>query len=446
MIKAKTTSVAFRVLLVALLFVTTPSSAWAKRAPVVGYAAPESVGMNGAYLAQMIDSIVNHSIEERCFPGCQVLVARRGKIVFNKSYGYHTYDCERRVENHHLYDMASCTKVLASTLCMMRLVEQGKIDLDKPFSDYFDELKGTDKEAMTLREMMTHQSGLRSISFQRAFWDENRELRSDMFSRVPSEDFPYQFHDSLWVCKDTHKRLYDRIVELKNGAKKLRYTCTSFHFYPDAIKRITGCYFEEFLCKEFYEPLGVKNALFNPRKTHSLDEIVPTEIDNYYRKGLVHGFVHDEAAASLGGVSGNAGLFANAESLVPILQMLLNGGEYNGVRYFKRKTIREWTSVQYPKNNNHRGIGFDKRRFSDDRTRKKPDLKRYYYAPSASKKSFGHSGFTGTMIWVDPKKDLIFIFLSNRVHPSRDNKAFSEQNPRAKCHEAAYEAQRRKRK
>ena len=444
MITSKTPLVALGALLFALFSVLMPSMVWAKRYPALGYATPESVGMDGAYLSRTIDSIANHSIAERCFPGCQVLVARRGKIVFNKSYGYHTYDCERKVENHHLYDMASCTKVLASTLCMMRLVEQGKVDLDKPFSEYFEELKGTDKEMITLREMMTHQSGLRSISFQRAFWDANRELRSDMFSRVPSEVFPYQFHDSLWVCKDTHKLMYDRIAELKNGTKKLRYTCTSFHFYPAVVERITGCYFEDFLRKEFYEPLGVKSALFNPRKTRSLDEIVPTEIDNYYRKGLVHGFVHDEAAASLGGVSGNAGLFANAESLAPILQMLLNGGEYDGVKYFKRKTVREWTSVQYPRDNNYRGIGFDKRRFSDDRTRKKPDSKRFYYAPSASKKSFGHSGFTGTMIWADPKKDLIFIFLSNRVYPTRDNKAFSEQNPRAKCHEAAYEAQRRK--
>lgn len=439
----KTTSAMLCIALIAIFTISTPIETSAKRHPALDYAAPEKVGMDGEYLNRTIDSIVNHSIAEHCFPGCQVLVARHGKIVFSKSYGNHTYDCEHKVENHHLYDMASCTKVLASTLCMMRLVEQGKIDLDAPFSEYFEELKGTDKEAMTLREMMTHQSGLRSIVFSKAFWDEKRELRSDMFSDSPSEDFPYQFYDSIWVCKQTHQMMYDRILELENGDKKLRYVCTAFHLYPAVVERITGSHFEQFLRNEFYEPLGVKNALFNPRQSRPLEEIVPTEIDRYYRKGLVHGFVHDEAAASLGGISGNAGLFADCESLVPILQMLLNGGEYDGVRYFKRKTIREWTASQYPKSGNYRGIGFDKRRFSDDRTRKSSDVKGYYYAPSVSKRGFGHSGFTGTMIWADPRRDLIFIFLSNRVHPSRDNKAFSEQNPRAKCHEAAYEAIRR---
>ena len=160
MITTKTPLVTLGAALLALFSVLMPSTVWAKRHPALEYAAPESIGMDGAYLSRTIDSIANHSIAERCFPGCQVLVARRGKIVFNKSYGYHTYDCERKVENHHLYDMASCTKVLASTLCMMRLVEQGKIELDRPFSEYFEELKGTDKEMLTLREMMTHQSGL----------------------------------------------------------------------------------------------------------------------------------------------------------------------------------------------------------------------------------------------------------------------------------------------
>jgi CubicO group peptidase (beta-lactamase class C family) len=206
---------------------------------------------------------------------------------------------------------------------------------------------------------------------------------------------------------------------------------------------LTGRSFEKYLHEEFYQPLGIDNALFNPRKRYSPLEIVPTEEDRYFGMGVVHGYVHDEMAALLGGVSGNAGLFANAESLAPILQMLLNKGEYNGRRYFKRKTVREWTSCQFAENDNHRGIGFDKRRLNDTIPLEARTQKSLYYAPSASQESFGHSGFTGTMVWVDPKEDLIFIFLSNRVHPSRDEKSFFELNPRAKCHEAAYEAIRR---
>ena len=430
------------IIFAATLLITLSASARKGEASLT-HATPESVGMNGEYLTRTIDSIATHSIAERCFPGCQILVARKGKIVFSKSYGHHTYEQAQAVENHHLYDMASCTKVLASTIALMRLVEQGQLSLDKPLSLYFEEFRGTDKEQSTLRELLAHQSGIRNLSFGRMFFEKGRTLRSDMFSRCSSEAFPYRVCDSLYACKDTHAMMFRQIVELPLSTKKLRYACTSFHCYPTLIERITGRNYEEFLYGEFYRPLGIERATYNPLHRFSREEIVPTEVDNFFRKGLVHGFVHDEAAASLGGVSGNAGLFANAESLAPILQMLLNGGLYNGKRYLKQKSIRKWTSCQYPRNNNYRGLGFDRRRFSDKRRTAKLDNRPYYYAPSVSKRSYGHSGFTGTMIWADPKEELIFIFLTNRIHPSRDNKAFSEQNPRAKCHEAAYEAIRR---
>ena len=430
------------IILVATLFITLSAVARKGEAPL-SRATPESVRMDDDYLVRTIDSIANHSIAERCFPGCQILVARNGKIVFSKSYGHHTYEQLQPVENHHLYDMASCTKVLSATISLMRLVEQGQLSLDKPLADYFEELRGTDKEQCTLRELLAHQSGLRNLSFGRMFFDDGCTLRADMFRHSPSEEFPYRVCDSLYACRDTHAMMFRQIADLKLGSKKLRYACTSFHCYPTLIERITGRGYEEFLYEEFYRPLGCDRALYNPLNCFSREEIVPTEVDNIFRKVLVHGYVHDEAAASLGGVSGNAGLFANAESLAPILQMLLDGGRYNGKRYLKRKTIREWTSCQYPRNDNYRGLGFDRRRFSDKRSNAKLDNRPYYYAASASKRSYGHSGFTGTMVWADPKEELIFILLSNRVYPSRDNKAFSEQNPRAKCHEAAYEAIRR---
>lgn len=402
------------------------------------YATPESVGMNGDYLRSTIDSIANAAIEARCFPGCQVLVARHGKIVHHKSYGFHTYDCVQPVENAHIYDLASCTKILTATLCLMKLEEEKKIDLDKPYSHYFEELRGSNKEDVTLREFLTHQGGLINIGARSMLYNKQKKLNPDMFSTTQSDEFPYTYSKGIYVCKDTHKIMFERIAAQKNGKKKYRYSCLMFHTYPTLIERITGVKYEDFLRKEFYEPLGCKDATYNPLNRYPLSDIVPTAKWSNYRKDI-HGTVHDFAAAALGGVSGNAGLFANSESLAPILQMLLDDGVYNGKRYLKRKTIKEWTSYQFPKNGNHRGIGFDKRLLNDNLPLEKRTTKPYYYAPSVSKKSFGHSGYTGTMVWVDPKEDLIFIFLSNRVHPSTKNPYFKI-NPRSKCHEAAYEA------
>ena len=404
------------------------------------YATPESVGMNGLYLHNTIDTIISRAIAERCFPGCQVLVARRGKIVHHKSYGYHTYDCKQRVKNNDLYDIASCTKVMASTLCLMRLVEEGRLSLDEPLSKWFAEFRGTNKEECTLREILAHQAGIRNIYFWPIFFNKKRELNPELFSDKQSASFPYKFCDSIFVCKDTHAKMYQRIGELKQREKTFHYTCTPFHCVPAIVERITGRKYEDYLYEEFYKPLGAKDAIYNPTLKYPLDKIVPTEETRLGRKILAHGYVHDEAAALLGGVSGNAGVFASAESLAPILQMLLNKGSYGGKKYFKRKTIKEWTQCQYPENGNHRALGFDRRRFEDRIIFTK---RGYYYAPSASDSGFGHSGYTGTMVWVDPKEELIFVFLCNRVHPTRKNESFSRLNPRARCHEAAYEAIRR---
>ena len=434
-----------RILLsICIALLSVPAIVSAKRTDALTYASPESVKMNGEYLNRTIDSIANSAIENKCFPGCQILVARKGKIVFHKSYGHHTYECEQKVENHHLYDMASCTKVMAATICLMRLVEQGKLDLDKPYSTYFEELRGSNKEDVTLREFLTHQGGLTNIGAAKMLYDKDRQLNPEMFSREKSEEFPYTYCDSIYVCKNTRDIMFRRIAAQKNRTKKFHYSCLMFHTYPTLIERITGRKYEDYLYEEFYKPLGAKDATYNPRDKYPLSQIVPTSRNSNRRK-VIHGYVHDYAAASLGGVSGNAGLFANTASLAPILQMWCNGGEYDGVRYFKRKTVKEWTTCQFPKNGNHRGIGFDKRRLNDNLPMKKRTTKPYYYAPSVSEKSFGHSGYTGTMVWVDPKEDLVFVFLSNRVHPNTKNPYF-EINPRSKCHEAAYEAIRRYKK
>ena len=417
----------------------------ARKTPVLTYGTPESVGMNGEYLARTIDSIANASIEAGCFPGCQILVARKGKIVHHKSYGYHTTDKLRAVENDHLYDMASCTKVMAATISLMHLADQKKLDLDKPISTYLKEFKGSNKADLTLREILTHQSGLRNESYTRLYVTKDKQLNPKWFSTTQSEEFPNYYGNGYYSHKDSRQRIFNRVVKQKVGEKKFHYSCYNFHLTAFLVERITGRNYEEYLYAEFYKPLGAKDAMYNPTRKYSLEQIVPTEIKNRYRQ-LIHGVVHDEIAAYMGGVSGNAGLFANSASLAPILQMLLNGGVYDGKRYFKRKTIKEWTSCQYPENGNHRAVGFDRRRLNDNLPLAERTTKPYYYAPSASEQSFGHSGFTGTMVWADPKEDLLFIFLSNRVYPTRKNKIYFKLNPRTKCHEAAYEAIKRYKK
>lgn len=434
----------FLLLALALCSVTIIQAA--PKSKALSYGKAESVGMNGEYLTHTIDSIANASIEAGCFPGCQILVARKGVIVHHKSYGYHTNEKLRAVENHHLYDMASCTKVMAATICLMRLVEQKKLDLDKPISNYLEEFKGSNKADLTLREILTHQSGLYNERFARLALGKDKQLSPTLFSDTQNEEYPFLFCDGIYVRKDTRQMILNRIVKLKPRAKKFHYSCYNFHLTEFLVERITGRNYEEYLYEEFYKPLGAKDAMYNPTRKYSLEQIVPTEIDKRYRKKLTHGFVHDETAALMGGVSGNAGLFANTESLAPILQMWLNGGVYNGKRYFKRKTIKEWTSCQYPENGNHRAIGFDRRRLNDNLPLAERTTKPYYYAPSTSEKSYGHSGFTGTMVWADPKEDLVFVFLSNRVHPTRKNNVYFKINPRSKCHEAAYEAIRQYKK
>ena len=427
------------------LTIATVFSVSARKTPVLTYGTPESVGMNGEYLARTIDSIANASIEAGCFPGCQILVARKGKIVHHKSYGYHTTDKLRAVENDHLYDMASCTKVMAATISLMHLADQKKLDLDKPISNYLVEFKGSNKEDLTLREILTHQSGLRNESFVKMFLNKNKQLHPTLFSKTKSEKFPYQCGDSLYSSKNIYKYVLNRIVKQKVFAKEFKYSCFNWHLANILVERVTGRNYEEYLYEEFYKPLGVKDAMYNPRRKYDLSVIVPTIFDKKFQRGAIHGYVHDTAAGMLGGVSGNAGLFANTESLAPILQMWLNGGEYNGVRYFKRKTVREWTSAPYAKTGNHRGIGFDKRRLNDNLPLAERTTKPYYYAPSASASSYGHSGHTGTMVWADPKEDLLFIFLSNRV-AAKNRNIYFKLNPRTKCHEAAYEAIRRYKK
>ena len=414
----------------ALIFsLTSAYKADAHKSDTLRYAPAEAAGLDGEYLSSTIDSLIQIATENYAFPGCQILVARKGVIVHHKSYGHHTYRRYRPVENDHIFDLASCSKVMGATIALMKLVEDGKLSLDEPLSKVFPYFKGSNKEDITLREFLAHQGGLQpSVGVWNIIF-ENGKIREDLFSYTQSEEYPVEVYRNMWGRKDLREIVYKAVADTKLREKKYRYSCMSFLCYPYVVESLTGMGYEDFLREEFYIPLGADAIMLNPTHRYPREKILPTEVDETFRNAMVHGYVHDESAALLGGISGNAGVFANAESMAKIMQMLLNGGTYGGKRYLKKKTIQEWTSCQYPENDNRRGLGFDR-----------PVLDENYPCKSASLDSWGHTGFTGTMFWADPEEDLIFVFLTNRVYPDRGIDALGRLGTRGKCHEAVYEA------
>lgn len=396
------------------------------------YTLPESVGLDGEHLLK-IDSIVNRSIEEKVFPGCQVLVAREGSVVYNKSFGFHTYDSLRLVDNSNLYDLASLTKVSGALPGLMKLYEEGKFDLDTTLSAYLPYFKRGNKKNLTFREILAHQAGLKSwIPYWKTTIRKNGKYRRKTLSNSKSVNYPYELTEGLYLHKDYKNKIYKQIKKSKLGEKRYLYSGLTFYLFPDIIEAITGENYANYIYDNFYKPLGATTLSYNPLEKFDLDHIVPTEYDSLFRKTQIHGKVHDEGAAMMKGISSNAGLFSNANDLAKLFQMYCNYGSYGGRKYLKEETVKEFSRIQYPENENRRGLGFDRPLpvpHSNGNT-----------AKSVSQISFGHSGFTGTFAWVDPEYKLVYIFLSNRVYPTRANNKLSEQNVRTNVQEVIYKA------
>jgi CubicO group peptidase (beta-lactamase class C family) len=360
--------------------------------------------MDSAVLFRAIDSIVARAIETGAFPGCQLFVARNGKVVIDRSYGYHDYSRAVPVENDHLYDLASVTKMAASTLALARLAEQHKISLDDPLAKFYPLLRGTDKARITFREVLAHQGGFPS-----------GVARPWLLTR-----------DSLLLA----------VRDARLRSRTYRYSDLPFLLVPEIVRTVDGRDFETFLDDEFYRPLGV-GLTFNPlEKGIPLEKIVPTEVDSTWRMRTVHGTVHDESAAVMGGVSGNAGLFGTARDVATVMQMLLDEGEYGGVRFLRRATVERFTERQYSSGDNRRGLGFDRPMPGNDTLA----FEEAYPAPAASQRSFGHTGFTGAIAWADPECGVVYVLLCNRVTPSRENPAFIESRVRYSLQQAVYDA------
>lgn len=395
---------------------------------------PESQDLNAAVFAQ-VDSIVQDGMDKGAYPGCQVLVVKNGNIVFEKAYGKPIYKGDRKVNLNDVYDLASITKVASTTLSLMRLYDEGKFDPDKRLGEYLPELIPDTSAYFNLkpREMLAHQAGLRSwIPF---YWKmlKDGKRKEKLFSDTQNKVDDVEIADHVFIPKVYQDSIMPWILKTPLRTKRnYKYSDLGYYFLNLLIEKQSGMPQEEYVQKVFYRPMGLRNIGYHPSEWTDKRNIIPTEYDAVWRGKLVHGSVHDPGAAMLGGVGGHAGLFSNAEDLAVIMQMLLNGGEYGGNRFIEAQTIAEFTKCQFcdgSKKENRRAMGFDKpfRHGEGGPT--------FYGIPL---ETFGHSGFTGTLAWADPENNLVYVFLSNRVYPSADNKKLLRMDIRTKIQEAIY--------
>ena len=400
----------------------------------IGFALPEMQEMDSRVLAR-IDALANEAIQNRATPGCQVLVARKGKVVYQKSFGYHTYDSLVPVSEQTIYDLASITKVMASTQALMFLYERGLVDLDKKISVYLPELKGTNKEHMILRDILTHQAGLWAYL---PFWRQTMKKNSflpEYYDDQPSQEYSLKVTEELYARPAVKDSIWQWVKDSKLRKKRdhepygYKYSDIGYYLIQRMMETMMNQSIADFMAQNFYEPLGMNATGYQPLERFPVSRIAPTENDRVFRKSLVVGRVHDQGAALFDGVAGHAGLFGTANDLAKNLQMLLNGGNYGDQRYFDRETIVEFTSKQYA--NNRRGAGWDKPMMGE------------WYGPTSeysSEQTFGHTGFTGTAIWVDPEYDLIYVFLANRIYPDASNSKLLSSNIRTRIQEVIYKA------
>jgi CubicO group peptidase (beta-lactamase class C family) len=388
---------------------------------------------------QQLDSIITNGIKNQAFPGAQVLIAKEGNIIFHTAYGYHTYDSIQPVSLDDIYDLASVTKILGPLPALMKLVDEGKLTLDKPFSTYWKPWKRQkDKINLTLREILAHQAGLVPyVVFLNKVLKKNGRFKNRFIRTKPSSRYSNEAFDGIYVKNRFKRKMYRMITRSEvSPEKKYSYSGMSFLIFPKLITQLTGVPYSQYLEQEFYKPLGMETFGFLPSNNNFPNRIVPTEEDTLYRHSLTQGWVHDENASLLGGISGNAGLFGTANDLAKMMQMYVQYGTYNGKRYIYENTVKEFTRVQYLKNENRRGLGFDKPYLNNSDF----SLADAYPAPEVSAESFGHSGFTGTFVWADPENQLVYIFLSNRVYPTRENRNLYTLNIRGAIQQVFYQA------
>ena len=403
------------------------------------YGIPEQVGMLEEKL-HTIDTIVTKAIKNHVMPGCEIVVARKGKVIYEKSFGKQTYLDSLPVQDSTIYDIASISKVAGTLQAVMFLYEQGEINLDSTISTYLPELKGTNKANIFIREVLTHQAGLQPFIEHNKKTMENGNLKDTYYcnkkdsiynlSITPTIFAIPALPDSMW-----HWTIQSSLISKNHNAHNsdtscypYRYSDISFYIMKRIVETKTNQVMNEFLDQHFYAPLGMYNTTYKPLEKFNIERIPPTEDEPSFRKQIIRGTVHDPGAAMMGGVAGHAGLFSTANDLAILMQTHLQKGTYGGVNYFKPETVNEFSRAQYT--SCRRGLGWDKPQLGGSSPTS--DL--------CSFETFGHTGFTGTCAWVDPKYDLVFIFLSNRTFPNAENKKLITQNIRTKIQDVIYQS------
>jgi len=407
----------------------------------MAYVSPEEIGFNTELLYK-IDSIAQNAIAKKATPGCQILIAKEGKIFFNKSYGFHTYDKEIKVKNSDVYDIASITKIAATVPLLMQMVDKGYLKLKDELGKHLD-LDSTNKEQLIIREILAHQAGLYPwIPFYKQTLVKDSvsglmQLRDTLYSKEFSKEFPVKVAEAIFLHHSYPDSIIQQIIDSELLDKKeYRYSDLGYYLLKEFLENSYGDYLNAVIYNEFHNQLGMSNTSYNFSYYLDKDRIVPTEDDFVFRSQLLKGYVHDMGAAMQGGVGGHAGLFSNANDLAKLMQMYLQNGEYAGERYLSEEVVREFTKCQFPDNDNRRGAGFDKAAL--------PNQKGGPASENASSAGFGHSGFTGTLVWACPKTQIVYVFLSNRICPDATNKKLLDMDVRTNIMEVIFNSMNEK--
>lgn len=427
----------------------------------LGYSVPEEVGIQSSRLDE-IGSIVREGIKDKAFPGCQILIAKDGEVIYSKSFGSYTYDGKQAVTNDNIYDLASMTKASATLPAVMKLYDNSELKLSTPLSTYVKPLKGTGKAHITVRDALFHESrlpafipyylmaidqtsykgrlfnssqtALYSNEFDTDTWTRNDyKYKPNIISAAPKSGF-LPLADNMYVNKTYNDTIIAAIANSKLTKRKgYLYSCLNFMLLKEVVEKVAKESLDAYVQENYFSKLGAVTTTYNPLAKFDKNRIVPTEYDGFLRKQLVQGYVHDEGAAFMGGVSGNAGLFSNANDLAKLYQMWLDKGTYGGEEYLSEKTCLLFTSIK--SSISRRGLGFDK-----------PEMRTNKSSPtslSTPASTYGHTGFTGTSFWIDPDNNLIYIFLSNRVYEKRTHKQLMSMGIRQRIQEEIYKAMRK---
>lgn len=396
------------------------------------YGTPESVDIYSNFLNK-IDSLAQLALLEKMTPGMQILIARKGKVIYDKNFGFHEPDKLTVVKNNDVYDVASLTKILATLPLVMELVENGTLSMETRLEELLPEYKDTDKANLTLKEMLSHYARLQAwIPFYMKTLDSiTGKPDPKYYSKKSTENYSIKITDEMYLRNDYRDSIFEeiKISELR-PKKAYKYSDLPYYFLKKYLEEFYNSSIDKIIQDKLYTPIGADRTTYLPLNKFSKSEIVPSEMDDYFRMQKVHGYVHDQGAAMLGGVGGHAGLFSNANDVAKIMQMYIWKGNYGGIEYFKPETLDIFNTCYYCENDVRRGVGFDKPQLSEE-------------GPTCgcvSMTSFGHSGFTGTFAWADPEEEIVYVFLSNRTFPDSENRELIKTDLRSNIQKVIYEA------